>query len=283
MSKAFAPSKHQGMDAITISAPDGARATVMLQGGHVVAWQPAGGVEQLYCSPTAVFASGKAVRGGIPVCFPQFGPRGPLPQHGFARTLPWQLMMAEQGKDDALCVLRLTDSDDTRKIWPHAFVLELTVRISGRRIDLELACENTGELPLEFMAALHSYLRLEDLTDARLHGLQGLSYEDMVAGKKDQVETADALRVSGEVDRVYAHATRALMLREPKHALRIEQEEFTDVVVWNPWSDRCVALPDMPDDDYHQMLCVEAARINVPVRLAPGEEWAGRQSLSLDI
>lgn len=281
MSKTFDISRHQGMDAIEMVAPGGARATVLLQGGQVLSWQPEAGPEQLYCSPTAVFTPGKAVRGGIPVCFPQFGKLGDLPAHGFARTQAWQLLMAEQGADDALCALRLEDNESTRKIWPHAFVLELTVRIAGRRIDIELACENTGTEAFEFTTALHTYLRLDDLVDARLHGLQGLSYLDSLSGS-NQVEMHDALRVNAEVDRVYAHASRALLLREPKRALRIEQEEFADLVVWNPWGDRCAALADMPDDDYHQMLCVEAARINRPVKLEPGEEWAGRQILSLD-
>lgn len=281
MSKPFSISSHHGMDAIELLAPDGGRALVLLQGGQVLSWQPAGAAEQLYCSPAAMFAPGKAVRGGIPVCFPQFGGLGALPAHGFARTQSWRLLMAEQGADDALCALRLEDNEATRKVWPHAFALELTVRIAGRRMDIELACENTGTDAFEFTAALHTYLRLDDLVDARLHGLQGLSYLDKLSGKSE-VEMQDALRVNAEMDRVYAHASRALLLREPKRALRIEQEEFADVVVWNPWGDRCAALSDMPDDDYHQMLCVEAARINRPIKLEPGEEWAGRQILSLD-
>jgi glucose-6-phosphate 1-epimerase len=280
MSKPLVPTRHQGMDAITLAAPDGARATVMLQGGQVVSWQPAGAAEQLYYSPTAVFAPGQAVRGGVPVVFPQFAKRGPLGQHGFARQLPWQVVMAEQGKDDALCVLRLVDSEATRALWPHAFALELTVRISGPVLQLELDCENTGADAFDFMAALHTYVRVDDLTDVRLHGLQGLRYIDSVTGK-DELDTQETVRVNAELDRIYAQARRPLLLREPKHALRIEQEGFEDVVVWNPWSDKCVALPDMPDDDYHQMLCVEAARIHQPVSLPAGENWTGRQILSV--
>lgn len=281
MNKTIAITRHQGMDAVELLAPDGARALVLLHGGQVLSWKPAGAAEQLYCSPTAVFAPGKAVRGGIPVCFPQFGKRGELPAHGFARNKPWQLLMAEQGRDDALCALRLEDDTDTRQLWPHAFALEISVRIAGRRIDIELACENTGDEAFEFTTALHTYLRVDDVTDARLHGLQALNYLDAVKGTT-QVDFQEALRVNAELDRVYGSANRTLLLREPKRALRIEQEEFSDVVVWNPWGDRCAALSDMPDDDYHQMLCVEAARINNPVRLAPGQDWVGRQILSLD-
>lgn len=281
MNKTIAITRYQGMDAVELLAPDGARALVLLHGGQVLSWQPTGAAEQLYCSPTALFAPGMAVRGGIPVCFPQFGKRGALPAHGFARTKPWQLLMAEQGQDDALCALRLEDDEETRKLWPHAFALEISVRIAGRRIDIELACENTGSEAFEFTTALHSYLRVEDVTDVRLHGLQALNYLDAVKGT-NQVDFQESLRVNAEVDRVYGSANRTLLLREPKRALRIEQEEFSDVVVWNPWGDRCAALSDMPDDDYHQMLCVEAARVNTPVRLEPGEDWVGRQILSLD-
>jgi glucose-6-phosphate 1-epimerase len=281
MNKPIAITHHQGMDAVELQAPDGARALVLLHGGQVLSWQPAGAAEQLYCSPTAVFAPGKAVRGGIPVCFPQFSKRGTLPAHGFARNKPWQLLMAEQGQDDALCALRLEDDAETRQLWPHAFALELSVRIAGRRIDIELACENTGDEAFEFTTALHTYLRVDDVTDARLHGLQALNYLDAVKGTT-QVDFQEALRVNAELDRVYGGVNRTLLLREAKRALRIEQEEFADVVVWNPWGDSCAALSDMPDDDYHQMLCIEAAQVNTPVRLAPGQDWVGRQILSLD-
>lgn len=278
MSQTIALSSFQGQDAVVLIAPDGAQAVVMLQGGQLVSWQPAGLPEQLYCSPTAAFAPGKAVRGGVPVCFPQFGKRGKLAQHGFARQALWQLVMAEQSKTDALCVLRLIDDEATRKTWPHAFALELTVRIQGNAIEIELDCENTGSSPFDFTAALHTYCRLEDLTDARLHGLQGLRYWDAVNGE-EALEVDETLRVNAEVDRIYQHARRPLLLREPKHSLQIEQEGFEDVVVWNPWGDKCAALADMPDDDYHQMLCVEAGKIHQPVRLAPGEDWFGRQKL----
>lgn len=272
------------MDAVELVSPDGARATVLLHGGHLVSWQPAGADEQLYLSPKSEFASGQAIRGGVPVIFPQFAARGPLQRHGFARTKPWALVMAERGADDALAVLRLTDDAATRMFWPHAFELELSVRISGREIQIELACENKGEEPFEFTTALHSYLRVSDLDSTSLQGLTALRYWDS-ADEMEKVQRVDLLLPAGNLDRIYHRVREDLTLRErlatTERRLQIRQQGFDDAVVWNPGAEKCAALADMPADGYQQMLCVEAAAIETPLRLAAGESWAGMQTLTL--
>ncbi|MCW7539399.1 D-hexose-6-phosphate mutarotase [Aquabacterium sp. A7-Y] len=276
----------QGQPAVQLQARDGARVTVMLQGAQVVGWTPAGGSERLYVSEQAVYAEGQPVRGGVPVIFPQFEKRGPLQRHGFARNKRWQLLRAEVGRDDALAVLRLEDDAETRAVWPHAFALELTVAVGGSRLDLELEIEHRGgegAAPFSFMAALHTYLRVREVEEARLKGLQGLRYEDSTRpGSEPQVEFSAALSISGETDRIYFGATRPLVLEEPHRGLVVETQQFPDVVVWNPWEEKCAALPDMPPLGFRRMLCVEAALIGEPVTLAPGEQWWGRQSLLAD-
>jgi len=272
------------MSRIELTAPDGARAAVSLDGGHVLSWQPVGASEQLYLSPRSEFTPGKAIRGGVPVCFPQFADRGPLPKHGFARTLAWELVSQEQGEDDALAVLRLRDGDETRKTWPHAFELELSVRVSGRSLDIELACENRGEDTFSFTAALHSYFRVADLDAVSIEGLNGLRYFDSVL-QREATERL-ALLLPGEkgvldLDRIYFGVDRELVLAEDGRRVEIAQQGFEDAVVWNPGPERCAKLADMPNDGWREMLCIEASTIGHPVELPSGETWVGRQSLTL--
>ncbi|MEL4180113.1 D-hexose-6-phosphate mutarotase [Roseateles sp. PN1] len=285
MSTPIAITRHQGLDALELLAPDGARATVLLHGGHVLSWVPAGATEQLYVSPTSAYVSGQAIRGGVPVIFPQFGDRGPLKNHGFARSKPWQLVMAEQGADDALAVLRLTDDAASRMFWPHAFELELSLRVSGRVLQIELACVNKNESEaFDFTAALHSYFRINDLDECSVHGLSGLHYWDKVDGA-EKTQRVELLLPAGELDRVYHQVKEPMLLREQgistERRLQIQQQGFDDAVVWNPGPTKCAALSDMPDQDYMQMLCIEAATVEHPIRLQAGEEWIGRQDLIL--
>jgi len=278
---AIAITRHHGLDALELTAPDGARAIVALHGAHVLSWRPAKGQEQLYLSPKSEFASGQAIRGGVPVCFPQFASRGPLPKHGFARTRPWQLVSAEQGEDDALAVLRLTDDAATRLLWPHAFEAELSVRVAGQSLEIELACENRGEDDFHFTAALHSYFSVSHIDDTSLRGLADTNYLDSVTGQ-EQRQRVELLLPSGELDRIYQGVQGELLLQDGSRHLRIAQQGFEDVVVWNPGPDRCAQLPDMPTDGYKSMLCVEAATVMRPVALKPGESWSSMQIFTLE-
>lgn len=280
MSTPISITRHQGLEALELVAPDGARATLLLHGAHLVSWVPAGADEQLYLSPKSAFATGQAIRGGVPVIFPQFATRGPLQRHGFARGKPWQLVTAERGKDDALAVLRLTDDAATRMVWPQAFEAEISVRIAGRALEIELACENRGETPFSFTAALHTYLRLTRIMSASLQGLSGLAYWDS-ARERAGTQQEDLLRLDGEMDRIYQDLRHDLTLRDDDRRLRIRQQGFADAVVWNPGEEKGDALADMPTGGWKQMLCVEAAQVLRPVELAPGESWAGMQSLEL--
>ncbi len=271
-----------GQPAVRVQAPDGAQAIVLLHGGHVVSWIPAGGREQLYLSPQAVAGPGQAVRGGVPVIFPQFEQRGPdtsLPRHGLARTRTWAVESSSRAKDHAQLTLALDDNAETRALWPHSFTLELTVSISGQRLDLELYAHNPGETSWPFAAALHTYLAVSDLSQARLQGLEGCHYVDSLTGG-ETVEDHPEKRFSGEIDRIYAKA-RNLLLRDGPRRLAIEADQLPDVVLWNPGPDKCAALKDMPPDGWQRMLCVEGGNILEPLTLGPDESWSGRQSFTL--
>ena len=267
-----------GQPALALRAPDGARATVLVHGAHLVSWVPAGGEEQLYLSPTAKYGVGASVRGGVPVIFPQFNQRGPLPRHGLVRSRSWEPVESVVRAGHAIGVLRFGDDMATRAHWPQGFEAELTVSLAGREIDIELAITNTGDTRFEFTAALHTYLRCNDAMKLQLEGLQHCDYEDALLGESHR-QWGDVLTLAGPIDRVYHSVTQGLVLRELGRRTRIAMDGFEDVVVWNPGAEGAAALADLPDDDWQHMLCVEAARIRQPVVLAPGQDWAGRQSL----
>jgi glucose-6-phosphate 1-epimerase len=268
----------RGQPAVELQAPDGAAATVLLHGAQVVSWRPAGGDERLFVSGRSRFGPGAAVRGGVPVVFPQFNERGPLPRHGLARTASWQPSRCEVGPGDALAVLQLTDDERTRASWPYAFGLELTVCVRDDRLDIELAVTNTGEDVFGFMAALHTYLAVSELEAVRLAGLGGGRYEDFTRGST-HVDAAEVVRVDDEIDRIYFGVERPLTLSEPRRNLRIEAANFPEVVVWNPGPAKAAAMIDLEPGDFRHFVCVEAALIEKPVQLAAGEQWWGRQTL----
>jgi glucose-6-phosphate 1-epimerase len=269
----------QGQPAVHLRSPDGARATVLLHGGHLVSWVPAGGSEMLYLSPRSAFGGTNAVRGGVPVVFPQFSTRGPLPRHGFARNRPWALLEQSQRGRNAFAVFGLSDDEATRAIWPQPFSLELTVSIEVRRLEIELAVVNTGDINLSFHAALHTYLRCNDVIKTQLEGLMDRNYLDQTNGE-ERNQWVDVVTVAKELDRIYFNAPAGpLTLRELGRRLQISQRGFADTVVWNPGPERCAQLADMPPDGWAEMMCVEAAQIGDAVTLSPGDEWSGMQTL----
>ena len=273
-----------GLEAIELLAPDGSRATVLLYGAQLLSWVPAGAQEQLYLSPRAVYAPGQAIRGGVPVVFPQFSGRGPLMQHGFARNKTWHLVAAEQDKDGAIAVLQLTDDASTRLLWPHRFALKLSVRIRDKSLEISLACENKGDEAFAFTSALHTYFRVEDLAQTSLLGLDGLSYWDAVENVW-KTQLSDVLLPKGPLDRIYHEVKHGILLSEmcgeSERKVRIGQQGFDDAVVWNPGVEKCASLLDMPPEGYQKMLCVEAGNIEKPIQLGPSEKWTGMQSLTL--
>jgi glucose-6-phosphate 1-epimerase len=267
-----------GEPAVELVNAAGDRAVVLLHGAHVVSWTPAGGREWLYLSPRSGFGQDSAIRGGVPVIFPQFNQRGPdftVPRHGFARNRPWELVEQD---GDAL-TLQLRDDAATRGLWPHRFALQLSVRLEHGRLVLAVEARNTGDAPFGFTAALHTYLAVEDIGRTSVTGLEGVRYLDTVTGAEGAGPAA-ALRFEGETDAIWYDLPGPLRLQTPEGALEVAMSGFVDSVIWNPWATRAAALPDMPDDDYRRMLCIEAAAIGRPVQLRPGSNWRGRQVLT---
>ncbi|SEA93545.1 glucose-6-phosphate 1-epimerase [Variovorax sp. YR216] len=266
---------------VRFSLPGGDSCMVALHGAHVLSWMTADGVERLYLSPDARFDGQSAIRGGVPICWPQFNMRGSLPKHGFVRNVAWQAESVEVNGRLATATLALHDDAVMRAIWPHSFRARLVVTLAPHALRIALTIGNTGSGPWSFAAALHSYLRVDDVTAAALEGLQGANRWDAVRDDR-HVEVAQALRFGSEFDSVYASPARPLRLVQPSGTLEISQSaSCTETVVWNPGPVLSAKLDDLPDDGWRHMLCVEAARIDESVLLAPGAQWQGWQQLTV--
>lgn len=264
---------------LTLSAADGAHAEIYLHGAHVTSWTPPSGREALFLSPKADFRPGAAIRGGTPVIFPQFAGMGPLPKHGFARSRAWDFVDA----GDDWATLRLVEDEASLSVWPHRFELLYTVRVGGPTLEMTLKVSNPGPGSLRFAAALHTYLKVDDVRQVAVRGLQGLRFSDSAHGEKESSQAEELLTFPGEIDRIYYNVPGAVEIRarepRPYDIIRVEQSGFTEVVTWNPGPEKCTALKDMLPEGYLQFVCVEAALIEIPVTLAAGESWVGVQRL----
>ena len=268
-----------GLPAVRLCSPDGATATITLHGAHVVSWKSAAGVEQLYLSPNTRFESGQAIRGGVPVVFPQFNSRGVLPRHGFARTCRWAMVDDAAADTDACRVtLALQSHKVIKKLWPYAFGCTLTVALQNDSLQLTLAVSNQGDEAFSFQAALHTYLAIGAIDSVRLTGLDACRFEDCTVSPA-VVRTHTPLKPYEAIDRIYFEAPAQLQLHSALGLVALEQTGFNDVVVWNPGGAAAASPPDLPRDGFRQFLCVEAARIGQPVLLAAAQSWSGTQTL----
>lgn len=267
------------LPAVRIRAADGAQATVTLYGGHLVSWQTADGRERLFCSARSALDGSRAIRGGVPLIFPQFAARGDGLRHGFARVSNWRLSGGGQaeagaGEDDfaqfSLCADDLPA--ELAAAWPFAFELTFRVTLRGDSLELCFSVRNSGAEAFPFSAALHSYFLVEQLERCELDGLRHVRFSD--EGGAAALQEEAALGFSDKLDRIYYQLPAPLTLRAGAATLRLEQEGFTDAVVWNPGAADAAALADMEDEEYRRFVCIEAALIEPDV-LAAGAEWTG--------
>ena len=271
-----------GLPRLDLVHPSGARAEVYLHGAHATSWRTPDGAEHLFVSERAGFDASGAIRGGVPIIFPQFSNFGPLGKHGFARLREWRFAGAATDADGTERVrLELPDAPELRESWPHPFRAEVEVALDADLLDIALHVANTGPEPLEFTAALHTYLRVAEIADARLHGLGGGQFRVGGLQGRDEVDSSPVLQIDGPLDRVYADAPDEVVLHGGGEVVRLAKRGFRDLVVWNPGAEGAARLDDLDDSEYRWMLCVEPANALVPTRLAPGERWTGTQTLSL--
>ena len=241
------------------------KAQVALHGAHVMSWCPTGHEEVLYLSPDAVYREGKAIRGGIPICWPWFNahPSDPdLPSHGLVRNQFWELESTDADDEGVVAKLRRTTEHWT---------VVATIRMAS---SLEVAIESTnlGDDQLLVSGALHSYFRVGDVRQITIKGLEDAAYLDTVGQHTNRHQTG-VIEIDREVDRYY-DSSAAVRLEDPlkERTILIDKENSPSTVVWNPWIEKAAALGDLPNEDYLAFACVEAAITNDrAVALSQGE------------
>ena len=247
-----------------------------LHGAQVMSWKPAGHAELLFMSTKSRWQEGQAIRGGIPICFPWFRAKGndhQAPAHGFVRTKTWQIESIVQN-EGRVSVSMFTESDEqTRRWWPAVFRLVHRVTF-GSELCLELVCVNTGTTPLRFEEALHTYNRVADVAQVRLHGLDVVRFLDNTDANREKTQIGD-VAVASQTDSAYVQTANAVDLLDPKlcRRIRLTKDNSLTTVVWNPWREGAAGLRDLGDGEWKEFLCVEASNIlDSSVNLDPGQE-----------
>ena len=278
-----------GLPKIVITTP-AATAEIYLHGAQVTSWKPlekpSAAEDVLFLSEHSRWEDGKAIRGGIPICWPWFRAKADdakAPAHGLVRTKTWELtsLVYEGG---VVIVTLTTESDEaTRKWWPHKF--NLVHRISvGAELTLELTTTNTGGTAIQIAEALHTYHRVSNARKIHVSGLDGTSYLDNMDGNSRKQQEGDAV-LTKATDNAYLQTAGAVVVVDPGlgRQIRTEKKSSLTTVVWNPWEDGAAALADLGNDEWTRMACAEASNIlEAAVSIAPGETHTLTATLSVE-
>jgi glucose-6-phosphate 1-epimerase len=266
-------------------------ARVAAYAAHIATWAPVAATRDavprpgLFCSPRTAWGGGKAIRGGVPVCWPWFGARADdpnphgkaSPAHGFARTRPWFVERVDRDEHGRITVtFLLVSDDDTLALWPHAFEARLTASL-GASLSVALEVKNVDDAAFDYEAALHTYLSVGDVEQVAVHGLEGTRYVDKVDGGAVKQHGREPLRLTGETDRVFLGTKQAVVIEDPvlQRTMRVEKHGSSATVVWNPWLVKATAMADLGGDAWRSFVCVEAAQVRPQaVTLSPGATHA---------
>ncbi len=254
-----------------------ASATVALQGAHVMDFQPRDASPVLWLSRLSHFKPGKAIRGGIPICWPWFGNHpadSSKPAHGFARNRLWEVTATHRLPNETLQLqMTLKNDTETRQLWPWHFSARLTVTV-GHELEVELQIHNRDEKPATCSCALHNYFVISDINDTVITGLEGCRYIDKVADNQPRLQQGP-LTITAETDRIYVDTRSDCLIDDCgwKRRIRIAKQGSRSTVVWNPWQEKAAAMADFGNDEYRSMVCVETANAaDDRITLAPGEK-----------
>jgi glucose-6-phosphate 1-epimerase len=265
-----------GLQRVLVETPQ-VEAEVYLHGAHVAHFQPRGQKPVLFMSEKSLFEPGKAIRGGVPICFPWFGARQdgrPGPAHGFARLLDWEFMgVTEADNKDVDVTFRLLSSAATRVEWDGDFEVQYRVRV-GAQLGMELSVRNVSTKPIRIEEALHTYLSVSDVKQVSIEGLAGTTYSDRVGTPHTETEGVAPIRITAETDRIYMSTQSTCIVHDPgwQRRLIVEKSNSNTTVVWNPWIAKAKALTDFGDDEWPSMLCIETCNVHeFGITLAPDE------------
>jgi D-hexose-6-phosphate mutarotase len=257
---------------------NGSTAFVSLYGAHVLHYTPKGEKDVLWMSPTSIFEQGKPIRGGIPVCWPWFGPHesdSSKPMHGFARLSLWEVAKTQvNSKDETELTLILADSAATKALWPYSFRATIKVTL-GEKLTLTLKVQNTGNEPFTMTEALHTYFHVGNASQVTIEGLEGCTYLDGLNQNAPVVQKEKLIEIKKEENRRYLNTTATCIVNDPVlgRKIRVEKKNSNTTVVWNPWEATAKSMPDFADEGFHTMVCVEAANaFSNAVTVQPGEE-----------
>ncbi len=238
------------------------RASLALQGAHLMSWQPNGEEPVLWMSPVAKLQHGKSIRGGIPVCWPWFGAHATnpdFPAHGFARTVMWGVKASSNLADGSTAITLGIDGINQGQ-WSDQVPVEITITM-GKTLELELVTTNSSKQAVVLGQALHSYFQVSDVREVSVHGLDGCDYLDTVGEHQHRTQHGD-VTFDREVDRIYLDQGQELQIVDPgmQRLISIERKNSHSTIVWNPWIDKCKRMGDFGSDaGYLDMLCVETA------------------------
>lgn len=263
---------HNGLEKVVIDTPYGL-AEVYRLGACLTRYQAKGpnrAREVLFLSKTSHFTVGKPIRGGVPICWPWFGPHATdptLPAHGLVRTKEWTVSSTTEDS----VILETVSDDSTRAAFPHAFKLIFRVKVADYGLLMELETRNQGNEPFSIGEALHTYFQVGDIRQTQTTGLKGLTYVDKVDGLKLKTESEEAVPVNGETDRVYRGATGPHEIRCPAGNILVSKSGSADTVYWNPWEKKAESLADLAGSQWPEFVCVEAVNTgDNSVKIAPG-------------
>lgn len=265
-----------------------ATAKVSVYSAQVLSFQPAGEPKDLlFVSENAYYKTGKATKGGVPICWPWFGPdpegKGRA-SHGFVRNRMWNLLSTEAlPSGETMVRFGLTDTEETREIWPHAFELTMDVLV-GSELSLTLTTRNTGEAAFSITQAFHTYFTTGDIAQVQVLGLEDTGYIDKPDGGKQKTQSG-AVTVTGEVDRIYTDVKPELVVDDGDlgRRIRISTVGSKTAIVWNPWSEIAEKMADLEAQDYQRFICVETANAaDEVVEVSAGSEYQLKATYAIE-
>ncbi|WP_318472334.1 D-hexose-6-phosphate mutarotase [Photobacterium leiognathi] len=260
--------EYQGISIIRVIHPL-AEAGISLHGGHLIWFKPAGEKDIIWLSENAEFDTQKAIRGGIPVCWPWFGKAG-TPSHGFARTSQWTLQEHRENENGVIVSLQLEDNEETRALWPYKFNNVLTFEI-GTELKVSLTSTNTDSQPWSYGGALHTYFDIADINNIEITGMGSTYLDSTQQGKA--CEGGDVLTFTSETDRVYTQPEVTITINDKNNErnILVTNEGHNAAVIWNPWQELSISMGDMADNSFETMVCVESTIHQPSIELAPGQ------------